>query len=560
MYCRAYATNAAWRRDEPLARYLHRPKLPEELSISIAAVVAPDLIGAEVALGPGLHDLVTLTDLTVAVKGTGPSRWITLTETDLAADRLVWVDYTDRILGGRPVQVLSLTDPGQTWKRPLRLTRAQLTTQHPGIPAVSYDPSRRVREAPTDTGKARHRGLSTAHKTVSSVRPIAALAPPSDARQDRMMRGLLSRVLGTGQARSGVRPSSTAILLSGDETLEVVGESHRQEELWRIVGSRQEDYVRFDVVAVLMPDPDNRYDPNAIEVRIDGTLVGYLSREDAAHYCSGLRQIMQTNGGRFVALHGVICGGGRREDARVGFLGVFLDHDPADFGLPSHHISTGHLRTGLSEAIATDLEDGSYDLSWLKSLSIDDEAAVQQLQDLLEGEDAPIDRHYMFCELEHRLYRLRRSTPTLDLFDGICERHHTEMQTIRSALVEKFGVVPVIELYRQAGIRCQKQKAWERARSWAERGLAVYDDQCARPEVVDDLRKRLAYAVAKIEAAGDPRPHKPRGSTVTAPREPVVEELLCDACGRPFSRTRVRGRKPKLCPTCRTAATPPRAS
>jgi hypothetical protein len=110
---------------------------------------------------------------------------------------------------------------------------------------------------------------------------------------------------------------------------------------------------------------------------------------------------MDVHSGQFVALDGVICGGGPREDARIGFLGVFLDHDPADFGLPRHHVSTGYVRTGLSEAIATDLEDDSYDLSWLNTLPTDDDEGVDQLQALLMSEDEPIDRHYMFCELEH---------------------------------------------------------------------------------------------------------------------------------------------------------------
>jgi hypothetical protein len=341
------------------------------------------------------------------------------------------------------------------------------------------------------------------------------------------------------------------VLLGGEETLEVVGESHRQEELWRIVGGHRDDYVRFDVHAVLLPVDDNQHDRNAIEVQINGTSVGYLSRDDAAHYRTGLLRAMQANGNRLVALHGVICGGGPREDARVGFLGVFLDHDPEDFGLPRHHISAGHLRTGLSEARATDLQDDAYDLSWLDTLSADDSAAAAALQTLLASEDEPIDRHYMFCELEHRLYRLRQSPPALASFDEACERHHAEIEPIREALIAKFGVVPVIEVYRQAAIRWQKAKGWETARIWAERGLSVYGDHCARPEVVDDLRKRLAYATAKIEAGTNPRTRKPSGSTVHAGGDGILEELTCASCGEGFARTRVRGRKPKLCPTCR---------
>jgi hypothetical protein len=43
---------------------------------------------------------------------------------------------------------------------------------------------------------------------------------------------------------------------------------------------------------------------------------------------------------------------------------VFLDHDPADFGLPLHQVvHVGELRTGLAEAISTDLDDDICDLS-----------------------------------------------------------------------------------------------------------------------------------------------------------------------------------------------------
>lgn len=364
------------------------------------------------------------------------------------------------------------------------------------------------------------------------------------------MRAFFDRLRGASEPSADKAPA-TAILFGGDETLEVVGESYRQEELWRIVGGLQADYVRFDVHAVLVPDANNPHDPNAIEVRIDGTLVGYLSRDDAAHYRPGVLRVMEANGGQFVGLHGVICGGGPREDARIGFLGVFLDHDPADFGLPRHHVSVGHLRTGLSEAIATDLEDDSYDLSWLNTLSVDDQTAAAQLWALLKDEDEPVDRHYMLCELEHRLYRLRKSASALDGFDEACEQHHAEMEMIRPALLDKFGVVPVIELYRQAAIRWQKAKGWESARAWAERGLSVYGDQCARPEVVEDLRKRLAYADAKLAARERPRTRKPPGTTVAVSPETALEELLCTSCGHKFTRTRVRGRKPKLCPACR---------
>jgi hypothetical protein len=376
--------------------------------------------------------------------------------------------------------------------------------------------------------------------------------------EDPAMPGFLSRLFGAGTPPRAPTSVETleATLYSGHETLEVVGESHYQDSLWPIVGGRSADPVRFETYAVLMPDPANIYDPNAIEVLINGTRVGYLSREDATAYRPGLLQLMETSANHLVAFHAVIVGGGPRPYG-IGYLGVFIDHDPTDFGLAPHHTSNGHLRTGLSEAIATDLEDENYDLSWYRRLSDNDDIAIKELQSALEAERDPIDRHYMLCELEHRLYRRRTVLPSaLDEFDIVCTQHDEEMVTIRPALLDKFGVIPVIAMYRQAVIRFQKAKLWQAAREWAERGIAVYGDQAARPEVVEELHKRSVYAMAKIEADQRPKPRKPRGaSVVTATRTPDVETLVCVSCGSGFTRVRARGRKPKICPTCRRLST-----
>jgi hypothetical protein len=126
------------------------------------------------------------------------------------------------------------------------------------------------------------------------------------------------------------------------------------------------------------------------------------------------------------------------------------------------------------------------------------------------------------------------------------------MISIRPALLGKFGVVPVIEMYRQAVIRCQKAKLWQAAREWAERGISVYGDQAARPEVVEDLRKRIAYATAKIEDEERPTPRRPRGAIVAMGRDGSdVETLVRVSCGTSFERQRAGDRKPKHCPNCR---------
>lgn len=351
---------------------------------------------------------------------------------------------------------------------------------------------------------------------------------------------------------------SAPTVLGGSETLEVVGESHRQDVLWRIVGGRRIERVRHDVYSTLRPEPTNIHDSNAVMVLIEDELVGYLSRHDAALYRPGLTRLMaRTN--TPVGLFGVIVGGGQRVDG-LGFLGVFLDHDPADFGVTRQRAADiPGFRTGFSEAVATDLEDDSYDLSWYAQLSPDVITAIKQLRLWLETDPDPIDRHYMMNELEERLYRSRDAFESaLEEFDAVCRHHDAEMSTMRAALFEKFGRIPVLDTYRQAAIRCQKARDWAAMRRWAERGLSIYGEQAGRQEAVADLEKRLAYATAKLEPASKPRPPRraivPPVAVGTVVNAPGFETLVCTNCGQTFERERTRGRKPHTCPNCRGVA------
>lgn len=119
---------------------------------------------------------------------------------------------------------------------------------------------------------------------------------------------------------------------SGRAARWVVGESYYQPALcslakWAPGG----DKVSHNIVAMLVPEPDNPYDENAIAVRIEGRKVGHLSGEDAVRYGPGVRRLMAEQGDH-VALTGVIAGGGYL-DGEPRLLGVFLNQHPADFGL-----------------------------------------------------------------------------------------------------------------------------------------------------------------------------------------------------------------------------------
>jgi hypothetical protein len=355
----------------------------------------------------------------------------------------------------------------------------------------------------------------------------------------------------------------TATLYDGDETLEVVGESRYQDHLRWIVGDRG-DWDEVAITAVLVPQPDNQYDRNAVQVQVEGGVVGYLSRDDAVDYARGIANLMSTKG-TYVALSGVICGGPSR------MLGVFLNHDPADFGLgtPSKGrdaVRSGNMRTGWSEAWLRDADDDDYDLSWFDALPDADRPAIAMLRELLDSDPDPIDRHFQFSELESRLYRSRDLYDTaLDEYDETCRRHDAEMEAICQQFKQKWGKVPLLDTYRQMAIRQQKSKDWPAVMWWAERGIGLYGPDAARQDAVEDLEKRRNRARAALAAAeanqAAPRPKaqsKPLTATVAdATGEALpqqtgeIEILICEQCSNSFERIRVRGRKPKLCPTCR---------
>lgn len=379
------------------------------------------------------------------------------------------------------------------------------------------------------------------------------------------------------RARSRLPATTTsAYLRRGDDNLEVVGEASYQDALWAICGGTPGDRIRHQVVAVLIPEPENAYDSQAISVHIEGDLVGYLAREVAALYLPGLHKLMTRCGG-YVALEGVVVGGGYYDDG-PGRLGVWLAHNPADFGLTStgsarragpvtRPSNMGTMRTGFSEAWRTDPEDDSYDLSWFDDLPVADTPAITKLRELLSIDPDPIDRHFQFSELESRLYHSRDLYDTaLEEFDEACRRHDAEMETICKAFRAKWGKVPLLETYRQMAIRQQKQKDWDACLWWAERGLALYGNDAAREEAVEDLLKRRNRALSKLETQAPPpdrMPSSPNGQKAM-PKEsslpgiqPLgidagIEVLSCTSCGTSFKRVRARGRKPLLCPDCRS--------
>jgi hypothetical protein len=108
----------------------------------------------------------------------------------------------------------------------------------------------------------------------------------------------------------------------GDCDVDVVGESHYQNNIDRIVGERQQKGVKLKKKAIVWLEDDNEYDENAVCVDIDKKTVGYLNRDDARTF----RKYLKANGigGDEWKVNAMICGGGNRDGEWLSY-GVKLD-------------------------------------------------------------------------------------------------------------------------------------------------------------------------------------------------------------------------------------------
>jgi hypothetical protein len=112
----------------------------------------------------------------------------------------------------------------------------------------------------------------------------------------------------------------------GDFAVEVVGESMYQPALAAAAGGQAGGALGIPCTAMLVPEPTNPADANAISVQIGGRTVGYLSRPNARSFRARLESA--TGMVQPTSCGAIIRGGGQRESGETIFYGVWLDLDP----------------------------------------------------------------------------------------------------------------------------------------------------------------------------------------------------------------------------------------
>jgi hypothetical protein len=140
---------------------------------------------------------------------------------------------------------------------------------------------------------------------------------------------------------------------------QVVGESHYFDALRSVVATRDRRATgEMMVQAVLVPEPANRHDPNAVAVTIEGRLVGYLPREDAPAYATVLGPLASR--GLFARLAARLWWEGVRDGDWL--ASVSLDLAPADVLLPVNSIPLGGVEIPQGGAMQVAGEDAHLDV------------------------------------------------------------------------------------------------------------------------------------------------------------------------------------------------------
>jgi hypothetical protein len=149
------------------------------------------------------------------------------------------------------------------------------------------------------------------------------LDPPGNTRQEPDLEDDDTPI--SVRLKRGERVSLVAVRFTGSKSYAtaVVGESHYQRHLQKLMGQRRPEGKRETFVAFLVPEPDNDFDENAVMVLIEGDQVGYLMGADAEDFVYGMDDIERA--GQVAAVDAVVTGGFQKDDGSWAHYGVWLD-------------------------------------------------------------------------------------------------------------------------------------------------------------------------------------------------------------------------------------------
>ena len=109
----------------------------------------------------------------------------------------------------------------------------------------------------------------------------------------------------------------------GEYDFDIVGESNYQPALKALAGDHGEESADKECTALIVPEDNNPHDGSAVRVDIDGSTVGYLSREDARRFRRRLGA--KKMGKNPTCCAAMVVGGFRLKNGLLASYGVKLD-------------------------------------------------------------------------------------------------------------------------------------------------------------------------------------------------------------------------------------------
>jgi hypothetical protein len=138
---------------------------------------------------------------------------------------------------------------------------------------------------------------------VASIEPQGALAASSPVTTtyapsiNRVRPAPTMRTIET-RAEPSAAPEGKPFVLwgrSGYGNTEVKGTEHRQDAILSLLPRRElKNGADLDTTAQLIPEPTNPFDANAVGCWVQGRLIGYLPRDEAARYAATLAQFVRS--------------------------------------------------------------------------------------------------------------------------------------------------------------------------------------------------------------------------------------------------------------------------
>jgi hypothetical protein len=165
-------------------------------------------------------------------------------------------------------------------------------------------------------------GTIIAGGTGSGVDPVAKVSRPLQLRDALNQISARPPPMPNAGASAPLASSNGAAVIIGDGKFgfPVVGEAHHQDILEVLAGGRREVSARVALAALLLPQPDNPYDPDAVAVFMRGHEVGHLTRNVAPEFL----QALHAGGYDRAACEAMIVGGWDDGESR-GSYGVRLN-------------------------------------------------------------------------------------------------------------------------------------------------------------------------------------------------------------------------------------------